>query len=442
MAFAGYAFNKPHAAGYSYLTYQTAWCKYHYPVQTMCALLNSFLGNLHSAGIYLQACKRYAIKVLPLDINESQVRFATEILDEIQDNNLGLRPKNFGIRFGLAAVKNVGTKILYDLVSLREKNGKFKDMSDFLWKSKEIGLNKKMIESLILAGAFDCFEKNRAKLLRILLAFNSLSTPKSPEIMGQMSLFSNENPKIEVEEVDDFSNERKLAYEKEMLGIYVSAHPLDAYQDIVSKLANSKIIEDVNYFQANEEEFCLPALVLSVTNLRTKKNENMAFVRASDMVGEFEAVFFPKAYEKYRELLVEDKVLALYGNIRPNNRDEGANSFIVNRAYLLEELAAKEKHDEIELVQDETILNKKAEFRLVISIRETSDEKELKFKIRKFLNWTQNNRGDLGLSFYLASKDKMNKLSYPEYSLSSDENVLAEAISYWQGFELKIESQD
>ncbi|NLC26430.1 MAG: DNA polymerase III subunit alpha [Fastidiosipila sp.] len=329
-SFAGYAFNKSHAAAYAAVAYDTGWCKYYYPVEYMAALLNSYLGNLDKANVYVRAAETMGIAVLPPDVNYSSARFTTE---------------NGSIRFALAAVKNVGQESVDELVRERGKNGLFNSYGDFLRRCGCLSLNRKMIESLVRSSACDSFNISRSQMIAVIEPYlDQVQSSRRNKMDGQLSLFDLvEEESLAVAEPDyptvpDFSESERLAMEKEMLGLYVSGHPLKEYEQAFSclpltsslELADSAqeltAVEEIELISKNGPEFnkdtlqdrdpvLVAGLVIDERILLTKRNEHMAFVTIEDTAGKFELIVFPRVFEASRELLAESKVLLVSGNL-------------------------------------------------------------------------------------------------------------------------------
>ena len=322
MAFAGYAFNKAHAAAYAVVAYDTAWLKYYYPVEFMAALLNSYLGSLEQAAKYVRAAKDMGIEVLPPDINKSFARFTTE---------------NNGIRFALGAVKNVGQAAINRLVEEREKNGEFLSFGDFMRRMCEYDINRKMIESLILSSALDSFGVSRSKMRAVLEPFlNQLQNQRRLSSQGQVSLF--ELPGMEDEKPDDepiypdlneYDSERLLALEKEVLGLYISGHPLDSYRadlgDNITVTAEELLAfteheGESDTLLARQEPLDQAAVIVGGQivkrrNQYTKRNDLMAFLELEDMTGSFELIVFPTVYAKFTDLLDEGQAILVTGRL-------------------------------------------------------------------------------------------------------------------------------
>jgi DNA polymerase III catalytic subunit, DnaE type len=226
--FANYAFNKSHAAAYAVVAFQTAYLKKYYPVEFMAALLNSFVDNTDKVAFYVQVLKKMGIQVLPPDINESYSHFSVV---------------NGKIRFGLAAVKNVGLNATLEIVEDRKKNGRYISIVDFFERIDDMQLNKKAVESLIKAGAFDSFGVYRSQLLAVYEdIMDSIHKNRERNIKGQMSLFGSEIERNEVNyslpDIKEFSQDMILSMEKETMGLYISGHPLDEFQEDIQRVAN------------------------------------------------------------------------------------------------------------------------------------------------------------------------------------------------------------
>lgn len=229
MDFASYAFNKSHAAAYAVVAYQTAWLKHYYPVEFMAASINSFLGSSDKVSQYVNECKTLNIKVLPPDINESSVKFTVV---------------NKNIRFGLAAIKNVGENAIQSVITERQQNGEFKSFLDFCQRIEGRDINKRCVESLIKSGAFDSLKVFRSKLMAVYeKLLDGISQNRKKNMDGQMSIFDMmSEPQELIQEdfpdIEEYPANALLSMEKEMLGLYVSGHPLSEYQDILERHVN------------------------------------------------------------------------------------------------------------------------------------------------------------------------------------------------------------
>ncbi len=325
MAFAGYAFNKSHAAAYAVIGYYTGWLKEYYPAEFMAAMLNSFMGNLEQAARYINACKLMGIEVLPPDINKSGSRFMTE---------------GSKIRFALSAVKNVGVGAISNLINDREAKGEFKSFPEFLERMVDFDINKKMIESLIKSSAFDCFEINRANLMQqyeMLMA--RFIQQKKSRMDGQLSLFDMDESKkdIDLENVNfdlgltnltEYPKDQLLSMEKEVLGLYVSGHPLDEYIHIIDKRITCDSLafnishdDDVNSHVQSGNRLCdgqrvtMAGICVQRKNKTTKRNDIMSFLTFEDINGRFECITFSKVLNEFSYILSEGNVLMMRGRI-------------------------------------------------------------------------------------------------------------------------------
>ena len=327
MAFAGYAFNKSHAAAYALVAYHTAWFKSHYPVEFMAAMLNSYLGSLSQAALYVRSCRKQGIDVLPPDINLSQVRFTTE---------------NGSIRFSLAAVKNVGAAAIQNLINERQNNGPFHSYGDFLRRMNTYDVSRKMIESLVRASALDAFGVPRSHLIAVLEPFtNQLSSARRQSMEGQLSLFDMSQPaeKLEAEPVypniSEFDHAELLAMEKEMLGLYVSGHPLDNFDEAIrelttldstsfSGLAEAMPAETLNPpTPVNDGDNVIMAGILnSRKNKATRNDKMMCFLTLEDLYGQFEVIVFPNTLEQHADRLIEGSVLLIAGRLSMREEEE------------------------------------------------------------------------------------------------------------------------
>ena len=328
--FASYAFNKSHAAAYSLITYQTAFLKTYYLPEFITATLNNRITNIDKLKYYIAYAKREKIKVLPPDINLSETYFST-------DGKV--------IRFGLAALKNVGIGVIDDIIAERQANGPYKDLADFIWRSNSQALNKRCIESLIKTGAFDCFGRPRSQLMAVFgIMVDRALERKKKSMNGQMDLFGdliedtnlieeNEYPKI-----NEYVNTVKLQYEREISGTYLSGHPLDGFMDAIknftfdSSMIPSESLEDEGEMQpsndnaddfAQDEELygglkngdvvTCGGVITEIKTIQTKTGSKMAFLNIEDLTGNFDAILFNKAYDKFKDVIQENSLVAIKG---------------------------------------------------------------------------------------------------------------------------------
>ena len=316
--FARYAFNKSHAAAYGVLAYETAYLKVHYPVEFMAALMTSIMGNSDKVVEYIRECNVIGIPVNPPDINKSFAKFSVE---------------GDSIRFGLAAVKNVGVNIIENIVKEREENGEFKDFVDFAKRLDSKDTNKRVIESLIKCGAFDQISENRATLMAgYESVLESISMDRKKNVQGQISLFDAFS--TQVEEVSDiqiatnmpfvreFTEKERLNMEKEVLGMYLSGHPLSEYKSELDRKTsiNMKKINEIkedeaNYMKLHDKESIMGGMVIGKRIMTTKRNEIMAFITLEDLYGAIEVVVFPQTLKKFNILLNDDSIVLIKGSL-------------------------------------------------------------------------------------------------------------------------------
>ena len=319
--FAKYAFNKSHAAAYAVVAYRTAYLKAYYPDEFMAATLNSFLGNLDRVPMYIDECRNMDIQILKPDINKSKTKFTVE---------------NGKIRFGLGSIKNVGTAVVDIIVENREKNGDYKDLADFCERLKEESVNKKCIESLIKAGAFDECGMSRSTLLASYEGIiDTIQSEAKKGYAGQVSMFDLNNEDDNKQGVTDlkytynfikeFSEKELLSMEKEMLGIYISGHPLEKLRKEIEKQTNINTIdieemteqiengEDTNFKDGQIVKYA--GIISSIKKKYTKNNTLMEFVTIEDLYGSTEIIVFESCYQKSANYLMEDNVVLVTGRL-------------------------------------------------------------------------------------------------------------------------------
>ena len=329
--FAKYAFNKSHAACYAVVGYQTAWLKYYYPSEFMAAIMTSVIDNSPKLAEYLFYIKQLGIDLLPPDINAGGNGFTVE------DNS---------IHYALNAVRGVGDNIVAVIVNEREKHGPYKNLQDFITRLSDEKINKKVIENLIKAGAFDCFGNKRKEMAFIYpRIIDSVNAERKNAMSGQMSLmdfFGEEEKKnFEVKipkDIGEYPKEELLAYEKDILGIYISGHPLEAYSGLWKKVI-SNTTTDLYLEEESEEAGSIDASglmnvsdgdrislggMISDVNIKyTKKGDAMAFVVLEDLVGQAEVIIFPKTYSQYRNILTDDRKVIIYGRVSAEDGKDG-----------------------------------------------------------------------------------------------------------------------
>ncbi len=303
--FASYGFNKSHAAAYAMIAYQTAFLKANYTVEFMAALLTSHMSTTDKVALYISDCDRQEIQVLPPDINESEINFTVRGSQQI--------------RFGLAAIKNVGIGAIENIMEMRQEKP-FLSLTDFCARVDLRTSNKKVIESLIKAGAFDSIHQNRARLLagmdEAILEGQAMQRDRLNGQISMLSLFSEEEKEQHVKDrfadVPDFSFKEKLSKEKEVLGLYISGHPLDHYRPILENIPNLVRCAELADLR-KEQKIAVGGILNKVKVIYTKKGRPMAFATLEDLTGTVEVVVFSKLYEDKKELLHEDKLVVIKG---------------------------------------------------------------------------------------------------------------------------------
>ncbi|QGU96197.1 DNA polymerase III subunit alpha [Clostridium bovifaecis] len=326
MDFASYAFNKSHAAAYAVVTYYTAYLIYYYPTEFMAAMLNSVRGNSDKVAVYVRAAKDMEIETLPPDINKSFGKFTVQ---------------NGKIRFGLAAIKNVGENPIEGIIKARKEKGEFTSFVDFCNKVDSNAVNKRMVESLIKSGAFDCFEVYRSQLLAVYeKVIDSVSNQRKKNIDGQVSLFSSlteEFKEIEIKypSINEFDKKYKLSMEKEMTGLYLTGHPLEDYEELIKNQTStrtidilggealeeeildevSKHVEEENARVRDGDRVIIGGLITEVTRKITKNNTMMAFIKLEDLYSSIEVIVFPKTLSSFNALIQEDEIVLIKGRV-------------------------------------------------------------------------------------------------------------------------------
>ena len=305
--FAQYGFNKSHSVAYSYIAYQTGWLKTHYTAEFMSANLTSEMNNTNKVVVLINECRKLDIKVHAPDINNSGINF-----EPLNDKE---------ISFGLNAVKNVGVKALEQCIEVRNKHGKFQSIFDFISKVDQRLVNKKVLESLILAGAFDSLNENRAQLFEAVdLAINYGNQVDKQTNKNQINLFGDQEELVKVPNlpiIEDWDNQEKLSKEKEVLGIYVSGNPLIKYADIIEELSNYDFSE-----KQILKENSIVKIGGAVTNFKLhfdKKNQQMAFFNLDCLGGQAEAIIFHDAFDKYKEIIKDNNIVFLVGHTSTQN---------------------------------------------------------------------------------------------------------------------------
>lgn len=366
--FAKYAFNKSHAAAYSVVSYRTAYLKVYYPAEFMAATLNSFLGNLDKVPVYIYECKRLNIEILKPDINKSFTKFT------VQDGK---------IRFGLGSVKNVGVSAIETVIKEREENGEFKSFTDFCERIQSGTVNKKCIECLIKAGCFDEMNQTRATLLASFeKILDTINNQGRNSIANQVTMFDlvepEETVKYQYTVLKELEEKEILSQEKEMLGIYISGHPLEKIKEAIAKQTNinSMQIKDLNDENASNfkdgQNVKYAGTITSIKKKYTKRNTIMAFVTVEDLYGSAEIVVFDSIYSRCDNILIEENIILVEGRLSIKE-DEDARIIVQNITEFSENSETNKKKTSINI--DITELSNEKKERLKGAIKFFSGDK-------------------------------------------------------------------
>ena len=321
MDFAKYAFNKSHAACYAVVAYQTAYLKYYYPVEFMAALLTSVIDNASKVSEYIMVCKSMNIQILPPDINEGECGFSVS---------------NGAIRYALNAIKSVGRTVIEGIVAERNAHGNFQNLKDFIERTQNVEMNKRAIENFIKAGAFDSFGATRKQHMSVYaMILDSVVHSKRGVTAGQMSLFdivSEEDKKeleIKMPDVGEYEKELLLSFEKEVLGFYISGHPMQEYQSVWERRITAKTSDfyldeetGLTHVQDNTKA-TIGGMIMDKKIKYTKQDKIMAFLTVEDLVGSIEVIVFPNAYEKYSSKLLEENKVFIEGRVQVEDERDG-----------------------------------------------------------------------------------------------------------------------
>ena len=331
--FAKYAFNKSHAAAYAVVSYQTAYLKYYYPVEFMAALMTSVVEMPNKVAEYISVCRQMGIQILPPDINHGVYGFSVD---------------NGAIRYALSAIKSIGRPVIEGIVKEREEHGEYTSLKTFVERNID-QINKRVVENLIKAGALDCLEGNRKQKMTIYTQIiDSINQDKKHTMAGQLSLFdiaSEEDKKefeIRMPQVEEYPKEIILTFEKEVLGIYLSGHPLERYRNMMEKMSSSRTAD----FQPDDEtgipevydnqKVIVGGMITDKTIKYTKNNKVMAFLTVEDLVGTVEVVVFPRDYEKCQMFLNEDARLFIQGRV--SAEDDKASKLILEKVRTFDDM--------------------------------------------------------------------------------------------------------
>ncbi|MCM1044053.1 MAG: DNA polymerase III subunit alpha [Candidatus Gastranaerophilales bacterium] len=313
MDFAKYAFNKSHAACYAVVAYQTAWLKYYYPVEFMAALLTSVIDNTKKVSEYILTCRSMGIKLMPPDINEGKRGFSVS---------------KGGIRYALTAIKGVGRSLIDNLVKEREERGPFTNLKDFITRMTDKDLNRRAVENFIKAGAMDNLGGSRKQLMSVYVQImDHIAKDKKSNLAGQLTLFdiageeSRDEFDVKLPDVGEYSKEMRLAFEKEVLGIYVSGHPLEEYQELWQRVTTNTtndfaLDEETGSVRVPDQARAVVGGILTDKKIKYTKNDKiMAFLNLEDLVGIVEVIVFPRDYERFGSVLLEESKIFIKGRV-------------------------------------------------------------------------------------------------------------------------------
>lgn len=305
--FADYGFNKSHSAAYALVAYQTAYLKAHFPQEFMAALLSSVMGTNEKIGYYIETCRQMGIAILPPDINASKSSFSVD---------------SFGIRFGLAAVKNVGENAIENLIVARDENGKFESLVDLCTRVDMRLVNKRVIESLIKCGAFDSLGAKRAQLLAVLeRAVDMAAVRQRDQASGQIGLFCEETlniaDEVRLPDIPEIPKEQLLTLEKEITGFYVTGHPLDVFRDKMNGF--TPLAELVSGEYTDGKGVRVAGLILSAKRITTRNGDMMCFIALEDFTDQIEVVIFSRVFEKCSKIVIPDMPIRISGRLSMND---------------------------------------------------------------------------------------------------------------------------
>ncbi|MDD5593111.1 MAG: DNA polymerase III subunit alpha [Candidatus Margulisbacteria bacterium] len=347
--FAGYGFNKSHSTSYAFISYQTAFLKANYPAEFMAALLTSVMGNTDKVRLYLSEAKKMGLKILPPDVNESDRNF-TSTKD--------------GIRFGLTAIKNVGIAAIDSIIQVKSTDGPYKSFDDFYRRVDQRTVNKKVVESLIKAGAFDSFERGRAFLLtNYEKMMSSINADLKERANGQEMLFEVKSearrpkPETEIKTVDvaEFSPDQLLRMEKELLGLYISSHPLERLRDSLEAQTTVSVADIAEMSEG--EQVKVGGLLSDCKRIVTKRGDTMLLANLEDLTGSIPLVVFPKAYEKCAPFLNDDEAVIVKGKLNRDFRTEELNVQAESVEPLEELEKVRSLHVEFVDIKDKQVLD-------------------------------------------------------------------------------------
>ena len=372
--FARYAFNKSHAACYAYVSFQTAWLKYYYPKEFMASLMTSFLDNMTKVSEYILECRQMGIRMLPPDVNEGESGFSV---------------CGDGIRFGLSAVKGVGTAVSDSIVEERRRNGPFRSLEDFVNRLTKNEANRKTLENFVKSGALDSIPGNRKQKMLVLPELLEKKSREKDSIAGQMTLFDfvgekdRDSFRTVFPDTDEFRKDDLLAFEKETLGIYLSGHPLQSVSELWQRTVTAKstdFVVDPETSRAplrDGQRVTIGGLISDKTLKTTKNNQTMAFVTIEDLTGSVETLLFPRTYEQYRDLLTPENKVFLDGRVTVSDDDVAGKLICEQMRPMLERKTTLWIQYADRAAYDEDLA------RLMMDIGNSEGESEVKIFLRK-----------------------------------------------------------
>ena len=365
--FAKYAFNKSHAAAYAVVSYQTAWLKYYYPVEFMAALMTSVIDNPGKVSEYIYSCRQMGIKILPPDINKGEGSFSVD---------------SGNIRYGLAAIKSIGKPVIESIIKERKNGGPFSNLKDFIERLSGKEVNKRTIESFIKSGAFDSLGGTRKQFMVVYVQIlDQVNRERKYSMTGQLSLFDivSDDQKSEFDiplpDVGEYEKETKLAFEKEVLGVYLSGHPLEDYEEKWRKNISRTTLD----FQLDDEtgrtkvhdgaKEIVGGMITNKTIKYTKTNKVMAFITLEDLVGSVEVVIFPRDFEKNQMYLNEEAKVFIKGRV--SEEDDAPSKLICEQVI---PFAQTRKELWLQYPDKETYLQQEGMLQDILKVSEGMDE--------------------------------------------------------------------
>ena len=402
LPFSAYGFNKSHTAGYGLVAYWTAYLKANYPAEYMAALLTSVGDNKDKMAVYLAETRRMGVKVLPPDVNESRLRFSA-----VGDD----------IRFGLGAIRNVGENVVEGIVSARSGHGSFANFSDFLSKVPIQVCNKRVIESLVKAGAFDSLGHPRLGMIRVHeQAVDAIVGVKRMQAIGQDSLFGTVDDGVGDATLDiavpdaEWKPKEKLSFEREMLGLYVSSHPLDGAESLLDRNRDHGIA-DILDGAGGPGSTRIAGIITSVTKKMTKKGDSWALVGVEDHEAAIEVACFPQTLLLYAPVLVPDAVVSIAGKIRKQETSEGAATVTFSA-------------EAIELLDVDAAGASGGRTPVILAVRSEKITPDLVAELRRILT---SHPGDAPVHMDMTSPDRKKvRLNLPSFAVTPDSSFMAD----------------